>query len=402
MAMVSGEVPEVGSLCEGPESRVPAYKAKDGGLAEKFLAGGLDPEPCASKIEESLTLYEDFWGFENCERIEAWINETVLRNSLGGFDGQSTVDATALRTKYFFGHGYTYGHGCRGTEKLLHLGAVDPIPLWVRDFVIKPLEDRGIVEPGWIDSVVMNDYRTGSSIVAHVDPPQLFARPILTLTFFGTARLVFGASFDAARRTPPVYSQTLTRGSVLLLDGYAANRVTHGIRPEDLLSPRRVSIVLRHVVGAQPESELKEVVSVPKATQSPWWALVQLTQGLWRDSDSSSDRVYWVHDMVVMVMDSRYSDGAVRNPAVPGAPWTSAWPLLAVGDGLSWNDALLDCGASSSYRLHWRRPRGSGRSKDFTGSVWLRAANLSVPDVASCVPWRDPGALLAGLAPAFA
>merc|ERR1712079_785975 len=105
---------------------------------------------------------------------------------------------------------------------------------------------------GWIDSVVMNDHRTGGSIVAHVDPP-LFARPIFLASFHYPAKLVFGASFDPMRSVKPCYSQLLCRGSVLMLDRYAANNVTHGIRPEDLLGPRRVSITMRHVIVTGPK-----------------------------------------------------------------------------------------------------------------------------------------------------
>jgi len=217
---------------------------------------GLAARPSEWRIKNSLTHFEAFWTRGECELIERWIDETVLYADMGNFYGERTIDTTTTRSKYFFGCGYTYGRGMRGREELLPEGAVDPIPAWMVYHIIRPLEERGVVPPGWIDSIVMNDYRSRSSIVGHVDPPQLFARPIMTATFFGPARLVFGASFDPGRRTPPVHSEILRRGSVLMLDGYAANRVTHGIRPEDIFGPRRVSIVLRHVVAHNEEVNL--------------------------------------------------------------------------------------------------------------------------------------------------
>lgn len=56
--------------------------------------------------------------------------------------------------------GYTYGRGCRGTEELLGDGEVDPIPAWMRRLVVVPLERAGIVTKGWVDSIVMNEYRS--------------------------------------------------------------------------------------------------------------------------------------------------------------------------------------------------------------------------------------------------
>ncbi|CAK0878821.1 unnamed protein product, partial [Prorocentrum cordatum] len=146
--------------------------------------------------------------------------------------------------------------------------------------LVKPLEDAGVVQPGWVDSVVMNDYRAGSSIVAHVDPPRLFARPIVTVSFFQPARLVFGASFDPQRTTPPAHVQELSRGSVLLLDGYAANCVTHGIRPEDLHGNRRVSLILRHVIPGAPGYPAPQ--PAPFLCDHPM-RLIGQVQGCWRD-----------------------------------------------------------------------------------------------------------------------
>ena len=53
----------------------------------------------------------------------------------GGFL-PSTVDRAPLRTKYFFGHGYTYGGGA-GQERLYPPGEVDPIPSWIQQLVIR-------------------------------------------------------------------------------------------------------------------------------------------------------------------------------------------------------------------------------------------------------------------------
>ena len=118
-----------------------------------------------------------------------------------------------FRTKYFFGEGYTYGSQLAergaGNEKLYPRGEVDPIPDWVTELVIKPVEESGMVRAGWLNSAVINDYLPGGCIVSHIDPPQLFSRPIITVSFFSDSYLSFGCkvSFD--------YSSVLTQKCLL-------------------------------------------------------------------------------------------------------------------------------------------------------------------------------------------
>ena len=103
--------------------------------------------------------------------------------------------------KYFFGEGYTYGgqnqRRGEGNEKLYPEGEVDPIPEWITEQVIKPVEEMGLVQPGWINSAVINDYRPGGCIVSHIDPPQLFDRPIITVSFFSDSFLSFGCKVSS-------------------------------------------------------------------------------------------------------------------------------------------------------------------------------------------------------------
>eukprot|EP00931_Biecheleriopsis_adriatica_P039449 TRINITY_DN22561_c0_g1_i1.p1 TRINITY_DN22561_c0_g1~~TRINITY_DN22561_c0_g1_i1.p1 ORF type:complete len:409 (-),score=56.60 TRINITY_DN22561_c0_g1_i1:15-1241(-) len=376
-------------------------------------AGELDSEPCAEKIEQSLTHFSKFFSVEQCDAIEAWVDHTAWQGSMGMFHGPKTLDATPCRHKYFFGKGYTYGRGMRGKEQLLPEGEVDPIPDWMRSLVVAPLEHAGIVKPGWVDSVVMNDYRAGSSIVGHVDPVSLFARPIVTVTMFCPAKLVFGASFDPERRTPPAYSQLLERGSVLLLDGYAANAVTHGIRPEDILGPRRVSLVLRHVIQHQPDAEaatldsplvpmmpfIPAVIPVPMPAFSPvlipWMtqqaalglslSLMLQVQGHWYTNlaGSSSKRTVHVQGLqVVMVPPSKLGKSkksAARKRgeqlAQSEVPTHSALRLLPTEFGLLCHDLLLEAGGVQPKSLTWRSLGKPETWHDGLGAAALNASS---------------------------
>merc|ERR1719217_1735959 len=134
---------------------------------------------------------------------------------------------------------------------------VDPIPSWILHKLIRRIEERGFVPKGWINSAVINDYSHGGMIVSHVDPPQLFARPIFIASFFAEGKLVFGSKFTfpvnggPPECAPPKCICPMPRGSLTVMDGYSADGITHGIRPEDL-DGRRVSIVLRHVFPDAP------------------------------------------------------------------------------------------------------------------------------------------------------
>lgn len=340
----------------------------------------LDPNPDPSKIAESLSYFEGFYGEAACDQIEAWIEDTAAKGANGELEGEHTVDVTPFRSKYFFGHGYTYGRGMRGKNELLPPGSVADVPQWMYWFLVKPLEDAGIVPPCWVDSVVMNDYRAGSSIVAHVDPPRLFARPIVTVSFFQPARLVFGASFDPQRTTPPAYVQELSRGSVLLLDGYAANSVTHGIRPEDLQGTRRVSLVLRHVIPGAP--------GYPALPPQPFLCdypmrLIGQVQGCWRDPPGgrhSVGRYYFVQGLLVSVLQSAKQSAKAATACGRLATTHDLWQLTPTTEGLVLNDRLLDQRGISEHALFWQQVSGflgdwSARTAEHPSGnfMWLRA-----------------------------
>jgi len=322
----------------------------------------LSEEERADKIAQSLRFYEGLYSEAECQQIEGFVDATAERAASGKFSGDRTVNPTPKRTKYFFGCGYTYGAGNKGKEELLPLGQVDPIPAWVQHFVILPLVQRGVVPQGWIDSVVMNDYQAGGSIVAHVDPLRLFERPILSTSFFCPARLVFGASFDPERKQAPVYMQPLTRGSVLVMAGYAANKETHGMRPEDMFGSRRVSIVLRRVLGAAPRvSEIQPKVILSRTLDEvERRRLIRQVQGRWHDP--SGRFFYDVQSLSVRVSELQEGSQESKQKAT--------WRITPKEHGLICNGGSLDPSGVSLKELRWYRPqRKPGDSSAF---VWIR------------------------------
>ncbi|XP_062576977.1 RNA demethylase ALKBH5-like [Saccostrea cucullata] len=193
---------------------------------------------------------------DQCEAIEKKINETVKIAEKGTYK-HHTVDRAPLRNKYFFGEGYTYGSQLEkkgpGMERLYPKGEVDEIPDWIHELVIKPLYDAKIVPEGFVNSAVINDYMPGGCIVSHIDPPHIFDRPIVSVSFFSDSALCFGCkfSFRPIRVSPPVLCLPIDRGCVTMISGYAADEITHCIRPQDVVQ-RRAVIILRRVFPDAP------------------------------------------------------------------------------------------------------------------------------------------------------
>ncbi|ELU06866.1 hypothetical protein CAPTEDRAFT_35874, partial [Capitella teleta] len=185
-----------------------------------------------------------------CKEIEAKIEE-VVRKAANGEYKKNTVDTAPLRNKYFFGEGYTYGSHMEargpGMERLYPKEgeeSVDPIPEWIHEMVVQPLLRAQLIPPDFINSAVINDYQPGGCIVSHIDPYHIFDRPIVTVSFFSSSALSFGCKFEfrPIRVSNPVLSVKLPRGGVTLISGFAADEITHCIRPQD--TPHRRAVVI--------------------------------------------------------------------------------------------------------------------------------------------------------------
>jgi alkylated DNA repair protein alkB family protein 5 len=159
---------------------------------------------------------------EQCEEIEKKIDEVVKISNRGVYK-EHTVDRAPLRNKYFFGEGYTYGSQLEkkgpGMERLYPKGEVDEVPKWIFDLVVKPIVKAGLVPEGFVNSAVINDYMPGGCIVSHIDPPHIFDRPIVSVSFFSDSALSFGCkfSFRPIRTSEPVLVLPIDRGCVTLI-----------------------------------------------------------------------------------------------------------------------------------------------------------------------------------------
>ena len=173
------------------------------------------------KVHKGIVQRNIFTDSE-CKEIEKKIDEIVVKADRGEFRVK-TVDRAPLRNKYFFGEGYTYGSQMDrkgpGQEKLHAKGEVDEIPSWIEDLVIKPLVQARLVDKDWVNSAVINDYMPGGCIVSHIDPPHIFARPIISVSFYSDSALSFGCKFKfrPIRVSQPLLCLPVRRGCVTCL-----------------------------------------------------------------------------------------------------------------------------------------------------------------------------------------
>lgn len=224
----------------------------------------LQKEEEARKVKSGIRQMRLF-SQDECAKIEARIDEVVARAEKGLYN-EHTVDRAPLRNKYFFGEGYTYGAQLQkrgpGQERLYPPGDVDEIPEWVHQLVIQKLVEHRVIPEGFVNSAVINDYQPGGCIVSHVDPIHIFERPIVSVSFFSDSALCFGCKFQfkPIRVSEPVLSLPVRRGSVTVLSGYAADEITHCIRPQDI-KERRAVIILRKTRLDAPRLETKSLSS---------------------------------------------------------------------------------------------------------------------------------------------
>ncbi len=212
----------------GSSGRRRSYEKSDNYEAEPSVPYSkydfLSPE---ERIEELRLIHSGIkqrrlFTEDQCEIIEQKIDEVVAQAEKGLFL-EKTVDRAPLRNKYFFGEGYTYGAQMEqkgpGQERLYPKGEVDEIPEWIKELVVKPIEKAKIVPEGFFNSAVINDYLPGGCIVSHIDPPHIFERPIVSVSFFSDSALSFGCkfSFKPIRTSEPVLCLPINRGCVTSL-----------------------------------------------------------------------------------------------------------------------------------------------------------------------------------------
>jgi alkylated DNA repair dioxygenase AlkB len=122
--------------------------------------------------------------------------------------------------------------------------AVEPLPPALHQ-VLDKLESRGVfTREQRPDTCCVNVYEVGSWLPPHVDSDK-FARPFCTLSLLSEQEVVFGPTIDGSDGVWDACCRlTLPTGSVLSVDGVAANAWKHAL---PRASARRVSLTFRRL-----------------------------------------------------------------------------------------------------------------------------------------------------------
>ncbi|KAK3245510.1 hypothetical protein CYMTET_44927 [Cymbomonas tetramitiformis] len=148
-----------------------------------------------------------------------------------------------LRTKLFFGHRY-YDYDTANAEHTVPKLAADvePKPAFVHaiEQAVRHAAEgaQRLLPTKATDMAVMNVYHQhGVSLSTHRDAPELFLRPVISLRLFSSSVLSFGCKGQGLHSR--LHAIPLERGTVTIMEGYAADMLMHGIRGKDIKTDYR-------------------------------------------------------------------------------------------------------------------------------------------------------------------
>ena len=196
-----------------------------------------------------VTQFDGLFSEEELGRIERevrWRLEPEGRSTLRA----ASVDVSLVkrRVKVFLGFRYSYGKTSKSGEPQLfddvdtmEEGLPESLPL-----IVRRLEERGLVKPGFFNQAVINGYHPGASLGVHADDPEPFERPIWSMRLFAPCVLSFGCAGIGMVETEAYAPLPLARGCITRMSGIAANNSKHCVRAKDV-TEFTISVMLRKV-----------------------------------------------------------------------------------------------------------------------------------------------------------
>jgi len=146
--------------------------------------------------------------------------------------------------------GWRYDYKARGVASSDYLG---PLPSWAKDLAQK-LFDKELF-PEVPDQVIVNNYDGPQGISKHIDCPECFRGPVVTISLLETWDMIF--TRKVAGETLK-FVQPLPRRSVALLSGEARSRWLHEIperqKEHKKARVRRISVTFRKVDADAPKA----------------------------------------------------------------------------------------------------------------------------------------------------
>lgn len=260
---------------DGPSIELISLTSKREGYDEHrwhFPVDNMPTDAGGDSTSVGITTYSGVFTAKELDDIEHLIDKELLEAPKGRFLPETFQcnrrGKKPIRTKIFFGSRYLWGNG-KATLRDPTAGIradVDPVPDWLCELVEKRLIAVGLIARDWLNSFAINVYHDGSlGLAPHMDDTSRFEQPIFSLRLYSSSRLTFGA--QAQGMTNPLFFIPMPRGCITVMEdgGYAANKLTHCVRPSDM-SGKSASIVMRRfrvnllrVARALQEEESKNV-----------------------------------------------------------------------------------------------------------------------------------------------
>lgn len=207
-------------------------------------------------VRTGIVTYHNCFSQEQLKKLEEDAQGTEDDFRKGHFlmnTAQPSYGAGGIikRTKFFFGSRYMWT-ATQLAERQSKIAAgvrvdVSSTPFWMKKGIVNPLEDAGIIEKDFINSIAMNIYHDGKEGLAqHFDDAVRFKQPIFTVKLGSDARLSFGSQFYGYLNG--AFCIPCPRGVVCVMEefSYAANSAKHCVRPCDL-SGRSITLILRQI-----------------------------------------------------------------------------------------------------------------------------------------------------------
>jgi len=159
-----------------------------------------------------------------------FLNAECEQQLLTEIDGRSWLGDLKRRVQHY---GYKYDYRARIIDTSMFLG---PLPGWAQSLASDLQKQK--VFPNIPDQLIVNEYRPGQGISAHVDCEPCFGDVIASITLGSGCTMDFTRVYGHEK-----FSQHLEPRSLVVMTGEARYAWKHAIPPRktDLLDGRRIA-----------------------------------------------------------------------------------------------------------------------------------------------------------------
>ncbi len=178
-------------------------------------------------------------GIEGLTYVPSFLDAAAHDETLATVDSLPWQNDLKRRVQHY---GYKYDYKARAIDRSMFVGE---LPSFAQAIGLRLFQEGHMPEVP--DQLIVNEYRPGQGIAAHVDCVPCFDGTIVTISLGSVYDMDFKNLESGAAK-----QATLELGSALIMSGDARFSWTHGIRPRlsdnGRRRDRRVSLTFRKVI----------------------------------------------------------------------------------------------------------------------------------------------------------